>query len=259
MVNDPLEDPPSWDPRDGFQRRVSLSAALERALIVDIGCGNGRFLGRIKADFEDHRGVEVIEACAAFARARWGLKVEPRYPDLPGPPSLITFWHSLEHIPSEEIRGLLAQMRVGASPRTRIVVSVPNARSFQVLIFGSHWTYLDIPSHLHQFSPASLERLLFDNGFSIDDRFFSGIYIFTGYLLSFLNLITPGHNYFYRRKKRKEPSPYGAVLTLGLDYFCYFAAILGAAPAAALSILELLFPSRRSVLTWSFRPRPKLL
>ena len=254
IVNDDLDQPPALDVRDSFQRRVVREVTREARLLIDIGCGSGRFLHFNKDAFEAHLGVEITEASVNFARSYWGLTVEKRLPALSQPPSLVTFWHSLEHIPPAEAISILKQLRSNSSPRTRIVVCVPNAGSLQAALFGRSWTYYDAPNHLHQFSPGSLERLLAKCGFIKDLEFFSFIYVFAGHLLSSINLITPGHNYFYYRKKRGNRSKYGALATAALDAFCCTAAVSLAIPALLLTLAEAFAPRRQAVITYSFKP-----
>jgi hypothetical protein len=47
------------------------------------------------------------------------------------------------------------------------VVQVPNAASWQFLLFGEHWNGLDIPRHLINFRASDIQSLLEQNDFRV--------------------------------------------------------------------------------------------
>ena len=242
------------DVRDRFQRDVTLRAAIAKNLLLDIGCGPGRFLWLNKERFADHLGVEVTESCIAYAREKLSLKVTSELPDGLPAPSVVTLWHSLEHIPALEIGKILRQLRGAADKHTRVVICVPNAGSWQAHGFGGKWTYYDVPNHLHQFSPVSLASLMQHAGFELESECYSFTYIFAGYVLSFANLAAPTHNYFYYRKKRGVASSFSRAMTCVFDLASYLVILVSILPAFLLALAEWLVPARRAVLTRIYRP-----
>jgi len=154
----------------------ALKHSGARGLLLDVGCGGGLFL-RMMAE-RGHRlaGLDFSLGAASIA---WRAKRVPAVcgtlshaPLADGSCAAITMFHVLEHLyaPVEYLqsaRRLLADDGV-------LIVQVPNAACWQLLLLGENWTGLDIPRHLFDFKPADLE-ILFDHcGFEITRmKFFS--------------------------------------------------------------------------------------
>jgi SAM-dependent methyltransferase len=133
----------------------------QRGTALDIGCGDGTFLAalrekgwevngtELRGDRARALGIPVFENLSEVERG--GRRYE-----------LITFWHSLEHLPQPRE----ALQRAGAllSPGGVLVTAVPNAEGLQARLFRGRWLHLDVPRHLYHFGPASLERLLMASG-----------------------------------------------------------------------------------------------
>lgn len=239
------------DSLDRFKSAVAKLSTVKQDLLIDIGSGSGKFLYLNKDRFADHLGIEVTPECVEFSRAL-GLKIQ----DHLGPvrnPSLVTLWHSLEHLSKEAAEKVLGTLNASATQDTRVVISVPNSESWQARIFSTDWAFFDPESHIHQFSPRSLNLLMSKFGFRQERSFYSFIYIFSGYVLSCVNSVTPGHNYFYMAVKRGRPSPYSWAATKALNAFCYFAVLASIGPAFILTLAEKLRPARAAVITASFR------
>ena len=185
-----------------FQSRVVESVRCSDRLLIDIGCGSGKFLLHCRASFRSVFGVEVNAKNSSFATQILGLQVHPSLPSDISPPSVVTFWHSLEHIPAESMMTILEKLRAVCGEESRIVISVPNSRSLQYRVFRERYAFYDAPNHLHQFSPLSLDMVMRRYGFIKSHEFFSPAYIFFGNVQGLLNLVIPIHNYFYYRRKR---------------------------------------------------------
>lgn len=253
VVNDDL-DPVRLRRADGLvraQRRVALQGARAHAVLLDLGCGSGRFLHHCAGLFRQRLGVEPEPASAEFARREFGLAVTDALPaDLP-PPSVVTFWHSLEHIPAAEIARLLDRLADAADADSRVLVCVPNGASFQSRWLGESYTYWDAPHHLHQFSTASLDHLLRRHGFEpVADAFIAN-YIAFGYTQSLLNTVVPIRNYLYQKLKRGVSAPGPSRLTA--EIVSWLALPFAIAAAAPLTILDYLVPARRGVITRWYR------
>jgi SAM-dependent methyltransferase len=255
MVNEALKKERMLKPdlKDKFQVGIVKAIAQDCALIVDIGSGSGRFLYHVKQLFHRAIGVEVTPECIEFARTQLGLEItsDPQT-DVLASANVITFWHSLEHIPIGEIGRLLGQIQVSKSSNLRVVVSVPNVQSLHYGLFGRESVYYDLANHIHQFSTDSLERLFKNYGFEVDRAFTGFGYSFLGAVLSFVNWFTPGHNFLYLYLRRSEKAhPVARALVAGLVAPLV---ILAAVPAALIYVFELMRPQRGGVLTLSFRP-----
>lgn len=137
--------------------------------LLDVGCNQGDFLFYLKNKGWLVQGVELSDHAAEIA-AKKGLDIEVGdfvSMNLKKKYDVITFWHVLEHLsePSEA----LAKARSLLHQTGHLILSVPNADSWQAKIFGKYWSGYDAPRHLFHFSPRSLKILLDKNGFSVID------------------------------------------------------------------------------------------
>jgi SAM-dependent methyltransferase len=96
----------------------------------------------------------------------------PNLPFRRGSFGTVTMFHVLEHVPDpvacvSAIGELLA-------PGGKLIVQVPNADCWQLLLLGERWSGLDVPRHLTHFRADDLEELLDVCGFEVRRRkFFS--------------------------------------------------------------------------------------
>ena len=129
--------------------------------ILDIGCGNGTELYKLKAMGWETHGVEMDDQASARARAK-GISVFTG--DLFGAGYADEFFHAvrmsfvLEHLPDP--KETLREIRRILVPGGRIYISIQNARSLHYRLFGPRWFSLDVPRHLFTFTPETIERLL---------------------------------------------------------------------------------------------------
>jgi SAM-dependent methyltransferase len=144
---------------------------LATGRLLDVGCGNGTWIGWIQDNIPgwEVEGVEINPHAAQAARTAFGLEVHVgNLQDLYLPPDqydLITFWHSLEHVhsPSAVVHEAHRLLRRGGW----LGIEVPNINSFEAQLTGDSWYHLDVPRHLFHFSQATLVRLLTQNGFKV--------------------------------------------------------------------------------------------
>ena len=160
--------------------RAIVTRVGESGRLLDIGCATGNFLdGMRRHGHWDLHGVEVNQEAAMYARQRLGLNVfigevnQAAFPDRYF--DVVTLWDVLEHL-HEPTRTLLEVRRI-TKPGGLLVISLPNADSFDARLFGRYWAGLDAPRHLFVFSPAILKKFLHRTGFSITEiKTFTGGY-----------------------------------------------------------------------------------
>jgi SAM-dependent methyltransferase len=70
---------------------------------------------------------------------------------------VVTMSHVIEHVPDP--LALLRECHRLLKPGGRLIAVTPNANSLGHHQFGSDWTWLDPPRHLHLFSPTTLAQL----------------------------------------------------------------------------------------------------
>lgn len=255
MVNDDLAGAPSARPSrlERFQGGVlaRFAPARARGRLLDIGCGAGLFLHRQRGSFKRAQGIEISPPSVDYAQRVLGLEIVDGIAAVDGPVDVATAWHSLEHMPAAVLTDLLAGLRAKLAPGGCVIVSVPNAASWQCRAFGQNYAFHDRPAHLHQFTPDSLARLFTAHGFVRTGAAVSWPYTGFGWAQGLLNLVMPGHNYVYYRLKRGCPRA-----SLARDLAGLLLTPLAVLPALPLALLEALRPERQAVLTWRFELRP---
>ena len=117
--------------------------------LLDVGCGDGRFLERMAAAGWLVEGVEVDRHAVDTARSR-GLAVHNGtlqsvgYGD--GVFDAVTVDHVIEHV--ADPGGFLTECRRVLRPGGRLVVVTPNMSALGRRVFGCAWRDLDPPRHL---------------------------------------------------------------------------------------------------------------
>lgn len=136
--------------------------------LLDVGCGDGRFLYEMKFRGWQVQGVEVDPQAVAVAREKYQLDVQlgdlesAHYPD--DTFDAITLRHVIEHLPYPV--GTLNECKRILKPGGRLILVTPNTKSWGHSIFERHWLGLDQPRHLMIFSPSSLTLCARQAGFN---------------------------------------------------------------------------------------------
>jgi len=172
---------------EDFYRRLVLGdhvRFVERAIentkaagpLLDAGCGGGLFLRLLR-----ERGHKVVglDFSMEAAHTAWTVNRVPAMrgtllmaPLRPAAFSVITMFHLLEHL--YDPVGYIKEAHKLLAKDGRLVVQVPNAASWQFLLFGQNWNGIDIPRHLVNFKEKDLVALLESCGFEVLRRkFFS--------------------------------------------------------------------------------------
>jgi SAM-dependent methyltransferase len=137
--------------------------------LLDVGCGDGSFLVRMKSRGWDVAGVDFDAKAIATAKRKHGLNLhhgDLAQVNFPGDKfDAITLNHVIEHVPLP--LDLLAECRRILKPGGRLIVVTPNSVSMGHQWFGRHWKGLDPPRHLHIFSPGNLAGSARRAGFHI--------------------------------------------------------------------------------------------
>ena len=137
---------------------------------LDIGCGSGDYMIRMRNRGYDVSGIEldptVVEAACergldVRCASREGLPFDDESFDH------IRTNHVLEHI--HDVHDLLDEIHRCLKPGGLYELAVPNIDSFDARLFGKWWRAIDTPRHLYHFTPESLERLLLAHHFEAID------------------------------------------------------------------------------------------
>ena len=141
-----------------------LDSPAPGSTLLDVGCGDGDFMVRMRDLGWQTAGVEPDPVAVERATAR-GLEVhqgalEPaafgdrRF-------DAITLAHVIEHV--HDPSRLLANCRRLLKPTGRLVILTPNTSSWGHRHFARDWLSLDPPRHIHLFNPLNIRRLLESN------------------------------------------------------------------------------------------------
>lgn len=137
--------------------------------LLELGCASGSYMHHMADRGWQVQGIEFSEK-AASAAAQLGYHVHAgpleTAPQPDAPFDLIVGWMVLEHL--HDPVGGLKKLREWASPGAWLVLSVPNAKSLEFRIFKENWFALQLPTHLHHFTPATLEKVLLAGGWKLD-------------------------------------------------------------------------------------------
>jgi len=134
--------------------------------LLDVGCGNGSFIARMKSFGWQVEGTEVDEEAVEAAR-RQGLEVKfgelssLEYSDSSF--DVITLNSVIEHISNPLT--LLSECKRILKEGGSLVIFTPNAKSRIHSIYKEKWFDLDPPRHLHIFSFQNLKTLVQKAGF----------------------------------------------------------------------------------------------
>lgn len=148
-----------------------LEKLNSKSNLLDVGCGNGKFLNDIRS-FTNCRvyGVDFSGNAAKIAKNFYGLEVFcgtiEQAPFANNSFDLITAWSYLEHVPNSS--GVLAKIHDLLKQSGNYIMSCPNFDSVNARLFGNKWYHLDCPRHLYIYTPKTLTALLEKNGFVLE-------------------------------------------------------------------------------------------
>lgn len=190
--------------------------------VLDVGCGGALFGRMLRA-----RGHQCVGLDFSVQAARVGWKTNgvpvgvgdfALAPFRPGTFAVITMFHVLEHLydPAAYLEAVRDYLRPGGS----LVVQVPNAGSWQFLLFGENWNGIDVPRHLINFRVRDLDALLEHCGFEVlRHKYFSLRDNPAGFATSLVPELDP-----MGRRVRKVPESNLVRMLKDLLYFALLAA-----------------------------------
>ena len=153
-----------WLPplRDEGARRVMWLEASKMGTLLDVGCGSGGFLARMRGLGWRVQGVEPDPRAAQLARRQFGLDVHAgtleRLEIAPETFDAVTLNHVIEH--TADPLALLRECTRILKPGGTLVIVTPNVDSLGQRVFRSRWRGLEAPRHLCLFCPRSMRALV---------------------------------------------------------------------------------------------------
>ena len=153
------------------EAKALVAAAPEGSLALDVGCGPGQMLERIRAAgwTGPMRGIEPNAEVADETSERTGVPVdvaavEALPPDLPRA-GLIVLRHVIEHV--RDPLTVLKSLADLLEPNGVLYVGTPDALALVARVFGPSWHGWDPPRHLVVMPKGAVRRLLERAGFEV--------------------------------------------------------------------------------------------
>jgi 2-polyprenyl-3-methyl-5-hydroxy-6-metoxy-1,4-benzoquinol methylase len=149
---------------------LSVMLLSGRGVLLDVGCGDGSFLARMRNLGWHVLGLELDREAASGARKRYGLPVVvTRLEEVAlstESVDVVTLSHVIEHL-YDPLAGLTECWRL-LRKGGRLVVVTPNTDSLGHRFFRNSWRPLEPPRHLYLFNERALCRSVQRAGFQVD-------------------------------------------------------------------------------------------
>ena len=128
--------------------------------VLDFGAGTGDFLKICKNNNWQVLGIEP-SAEARENAAKKGIHLKENLLDITNQKfDVITLWHVLEHVGN--LKSTIKVLKSLLQPEGRIVVAVPNYKSYDAAFYKEHWAAYDVPRHLWHFSQKAIRKLFLE-------------------------------------------------------------------------------------------------
>ena len=151
-----------------FNVNSTLIPLLTPGRMLEVGCASGSYLDHMARKGWQVQGIEFSEKVAQVARDI-GHKVHSgpleTAPQPDEPFDLIVGWMVLEHLHDPVV--VLRKFHKWAKPEAWLVLSIPNAASLEFNFFNDKGYALQLPTHMHHFTPKSLKKVLEAGGWSV--------------------------------------------------------------------------------------------
>jgi len=145
-----------------------LKSITKEGTHLDIGCGTGEFLNACKNAGYSTKGIEPSELARTQAKNNYNLAVSDNT-DLTQFSEeefdSISMWHVLEHVPN--LNETISQFHKILKPNGKIIIAVPNYKSWDASYYKEFWAAWDVPIHLWHFSKSTIEKIFKNHEFSL--------------------------------------------------------------------------------------------
>lgn len=135
-----------------FKNRME---SLKVNSVLDVGCGEGRFLGLLDSRINRKVGVDLSERAIGFAKAfhpnieflaKDSSEIDEKF-------DMVTAIEVLEHIPDEEVNGFFKKLADRTNEQGRIMMSVPTTVK---PVSAKHYRHYDLALFQKQLKLANI-------------------------------------------------------------------------------------------------------
>jgi 2-polyprenyl-3-methyl-5-hydroxy-6-metoxy-1,4-benzoquinol methylase len=151
-----------------LKKKVSLLNSFEtkEKTVLDIGAGTGDFLQACKNNKWNVFGIEPNKNARTIADKKEIFLTEDISFYENKKFDIITMWHVLEHVPN--LIEYIETIKVLLKDNGKLIVAVPNYKSYDATYFNNSWAAYDVPRHLWHFSQNSIHKLFTRFGMKIE-------------------------------------------------------------------------------------------
>ena len=145
--------------RHTLKKKVMLldSFVTEEKTVLDVGAGTGDFLQTCKKNHWKVEGVEPSEKAREIAKSK-NIILKKDLSFFKGQKfDVITLWHVLEHV--ENLETYTQSLKELLKENGRLLIAVPNYKSFDARYYAAFWAAFDVPRHLWHFSQKSIQKI----------------------------------------------------------------------------------------------------
>jgi len=142
------------------KRHILAQQLSHKGVLLDYGAGSGAFAAHMQQNGWQVTALEPNAKAQKLINAK-SVNAVSSLSQLPNTTyDVITLWHVLEHIPNYE--QVLEQLKSKLSKNGKLIIAVPNFKSFDAKHYKEHWAAWDVPRHLWHFSPSSIAQMATD-------------------------------------------------------------------------------------------------
>lgn len=163
------------------RKLVQRAVGVRSGSLLDVGAGTGAFSAVMQQNGWQITALEPDETARRNAKEKHGLILqspETLYTLTNETFDAITLWHVLEHV--HDLQGYMQTFQRVLKSKGRLLIAVPNYTSYDASLYKAFWAAYDVPRHLYHFSPASVEQLATQHGFSVERHlpmWFDSVYV----------------------------------------------------------------------------------
>ena len=159
-----------WKKTLGYHLGTKDPVFAQPGVCLDVGCGTGWWLDRMRSKGWKVFGVEISERAARLGRETKHLEIfAGTLQDAgfaAGSFDFVHANHAFEHISCPD--ATLQTIRDILRPNGKLLIAVPNIASVNGRFFGQYWWHLCAPVHVFSYSVSTLTRLLQKHDFRVE-------------------------------------------------------------------------------------------
>jgi 2-polyprenyl-3-methyl-5-hydroxy-6-metoxy-1,4-benzoquinol methylase len=151
-----------------LKRKVSLLNSFKTTSksVLDVGAGTGDFLKVCANNGWNTFGVEPNIGAINIALEK-GVFLKEGLLEIQNQTfDIITLWHVLEHV--ENLQEYILTLKKLLSKNGRLLIAVPNYKSYDANHYKKYWAAFDVPRHLWHFSQNSIHKLFTEVNMTVD-------------------------------------------------------------------------------------------